>query len=490
MKSKGRIIVSNNGIIIVPYNKGESRALERQTSTFDAVYHNYKEVTGFILEYEGQTAFITHKNSMDYIQSQFPYHQIVYMNEVNPTIMSHEFALDTDITPTDIQYNIINQILNSKSNINNMKEWFVHLQTGYGKTVLSVYLSSIFNYKTLIMCFSSDILRQWVATMRKKTSFDMSKLLLIDSSKILVGIIEGTFDYERYDVFLCTPRLLTSFGKKYGYEKLTQVIDMLGIGFKIFDEAHRNIANIVKINATTNVKHTLYLSADFGQANEELEKKYFRIFYNVPIIKPSEEFEVSMKYTNAIVVEYNSKPDSIEKVSIFDSYGYNSEYYMGYQFRKKTIFKVVEYILKNIFNNYDGYRILLLLSHIDHVDKMTEYIEELYGDRYWIGRFHSKVPLEEKEITKSDATIIVSTYSSFGTGIDVSDIKYVVSLNQSNKIEDNQAAGRARPMADGSDVLYFMVMDKGFKYCSDKLRSRLSYLKDTKIKKVLRIKYR
>ena len=86
------------------------------------------------------------------------------------------------------------------------------------------------------------------------------------------------------------------------------------------------------------------------------------------------------------------------------------------------------------------------------------------------------------KISKNNASIIVATYSSFGTGLDTENIKYVLSPNQCNKVMDNQAAGRARPLADGTNALYFIFIDNGFSYCKRKLRIRLNYLNETKSK--------
>ena len=96
------------------------------------------------------------------------------------------------------------------------------------------------------------------------------------------------------------------------------------------------------------------------------------------------------------------------------------------------------------------------------------------------GRYHSQMPDEERQATLDYANVIISTYASFGVGNDLENIKYVVSLNQCNKVEDNQAAGRARPLFDGSNAIYFIVTDVGFKYCRDKLRIRLGYIMETK----------
>ncbi len=485
MNFKGKIYISNNGVTITPYNRKDCQQLERLTSMYDEVYHRRNEVTGFILKYDKEKdAFITHQHNALYIQNLFPEYEVEYMKETPAIKLSHQFGLNNSITPTDIQYDIISKILNMK----NERQWFVHLQTAYGKTLLSIYLASVFNYKTMIMCFSIEILSQWIKTITKKTTFQSDKLLLIDSSKILQGILDETFDYKKYDIFLCTPKILTSFCNKKGYSQLNKIFSKIGIGLKIFDEAHRNMANLIKINASTNVKYTLYLSADFGQADPELEQKYFKIFYKVPIITPDEKFKETMKYTQAIVVEYNSHPTMEESPSIYNRYGFSSQLYMEYQFKKKVIFDIVDFIMKNILKTDNKYKILILLNYIEHVDTMCEYIQEKYPSRI-VGKFHSKVSSEEKEFVKSNCDIIVSTYNSFGTGLDVSHIKYVISLNQANKIEDNQAAGRARPLEDGSDVYYFMVIDRGFPYCIKKLKTRLQYLYETKIKKISKLRY-
>ena len=90
--------------------------------------------------------------------------------------------------------------------------------------------------------------------------------------------------------------------------------------------------------------------------------------------------------------------------------------------------------------------------------------------------------MAERENTLDFANVIISTYKSFGTGMDIEDIKYVVSLNQCNKITANQAAGRSRALPDGSDSIYFMVTDNGFKYCKQKTKMVLGYLSEQKLK--------
>lgn len=485
-----KIIITNNGTIISPYRKHMLKDLEWSTSSYDNVYHKTNEITGFQMEYNGVNSFITHNMDRMSLQNLLPNYQIEEMPRTELRRMTQEFELNSDITPNENQYSITQDILNDiAKNTRVSHEWFVNLQTGFGKTLLSIYLSSLIKYKTLIMCYSTEILRQWIKAIHKSTTFDMSRILFIDSSKLLDLMYMNEFDTIKYDIFMCTPKLLTSYASKHGTEKLQNIFSNIGIGLKIFDEAHKNKSNIVKINALTNVKYTLYLSADYAQADPRVEKMYYKIFKNCYILKPKDEHTRDMRYTKAVVVEFNSHPDLIESESIFNRYGFSSQFYMKYEFEKKIIFDVIQYIIDTILKTEIDHKILILVTNIDHVDILDNLLNAKYHDQLNIGRYHSQVNEEEKEYTINHCNLIISTYSSFGTGMDVNDIKYVITLNQSNKIEDNQAAGRARPLKDGSDAFYFMIVDRGFKYCTKKLKIRLGYLQETKVKQILHLKY-
>lgn len=484
------IFRTKRGIVVWPYEKGLSRVLENTTSSYDHVYHKRNEETGFIVpNFLGKTAFITHEQSQSFLKDQFPRHVIqdVKRNNICSTI---PFTLNSDFKLRSAQEEILSTILNTR----NFDDWFVNLQTGQGKTTIGVYLSSVFHYKTLITCYLSDILDQWMTQYRQITNLPLDRLKKFDGSNGSSEIdkfMKGKRNPDDYDVYLCTPGLLSSYGKRNGYDKLSEFFNLIGFGLVIFDEAHSNMGNIVRINATTNVKHTLYLSADFAQSQYKREEKYYRIFGNrTLLVQPSEETKLTMKYTDVIVVEFNTHPTEVDKLSIDNAYGYSSHHYIQYQLKKNLIFNVLDYVLDMILSkdNLSENRVLILLSNIDPVNIVYEKLKTKYKD-IPVGRFHSQISSEEKESTLEYGRIIVATYSSFSTGRDLSKIKYVIGTNQSNKIEDNQAGGRARPMEDGSHVKYIMLVDVGFRYCVNKLRTRLSYLKETKMADPVKFKY-
>ena len=472
------IFRSRLGTLIRPYKKYQCRGLEKSTSIYDKVYHKWNEFAGFVLPYAGCNCFLTYHLPLDYLKANFKYYDVDDIPVTRWKTFGRKINLVGIKEFRPAQSQIISEIERSKKESN---IWFVNLQTGQGKTLLSTYLSTKFNLKTLILCFSDDILTQWINTYITKTDIDERRILHL-SGKVIDNILAGAIDPDDFDIFLSTPTLLDRFGSsRMDYSKITELFNKCGFGLMIYDEAHRNVSNIVKISAITNVRYQLYLSADFSQGGYEREVIYKKIFANAQVVTPSEDLKRSMNYTHIVIVDYDTYPNAIEQNEPFNKYGYSAELYMKYQFKKKTLLKAMCQVIENIRKKDKERRFLILFVNIEHVDKMYDILTKVFPDEK-IGKFYSKLPDEEKEDTKNNASIIVATYSSFGTGLDTENIKYVLSPNQCNKVMDNQAAGRARPLADGTNALYFIFIDNGFSYCKRKLRIRLNYLNETKSK--------
>lgn len=469
---------SKLGCRISPYKKRQSSAIERNTALYDKVYHRWDEYTGFCLPYNGEITFMTYNREYSDLAKMFPQYTIEKMQ----CIKAHSFTTPLHLmnveTFSEAQSQIITKIEASRSHEN---VWFINLQTGFGKTLLATYISTMLNLKTCILCYSDDILDQWYDTYCQKTDIDARKILRLTGS-IIDKILAEKIDPRDFDIFMCTPTLLDRFGgRRSDYKRISDLFEMCGIGFLIYDEAHRNVSNIVKLNSVMDIRYQLYLSADFGQGAYDKEIMYKEIFRNVPVLTPSKSLQVTMKYTKLVAVKYNTYPSVVEEQEPFNRYGYSADLYMKYQFKKGIIIDAIRYILNTFLLNDTKHRALILFTNIEHVNKMWEILKKEYPNIN-VGRFHGEVSPEEKAATKNHAKIIVATYSSFSTGLDAKDIKYVLSTNQCNKVMDNQSAGRARPLSDGSDSMYFMFVDTGFSYCKRKLKIRLAYLTETKAK--------
>lgn len=480
MKSKSLLVSQGTlGCLVYPYKKRQSQ-IEHHTGTYDRVYHKYIEYVGFNLPYRGINAYLTYSRDPGQIKYMLPLYTLE-TKEINPyrsmTKLIHLRNLESF---RSTQSSILDQIDSTKSNHN---VWFINLQTGQGKTVLATYLSTLFNLKTLVLCFSDDILSQWVECYYKYTDIDHSKILKVTGKKLEM-ILSGALDPNLYDIFIATPTLLDRFCSTRGnYGLMEDIFEKCGIGTMIYDEAHRNVSNIVKINALVDVRYQLYLSADYGQGDPLKESMYYKLFRNATILTPPEDMVRSLNYTDLVVYSFNTNPSEMESFQPFNRYGFSAELYMKYEFEKGVLIDGIRDLIRTIRKNSENLenKILILFTNIIHVDHVYEVLKTEFENET-VGRHHGKVTVSEKEYAKNDASIIVATYNSFSTGIDTDRIKYVISTNQCNKVQDNQAAGRARPMSDGSNSMYIIMIDEGFEYCKKKLNTRLNYLLTTKSK--------
>lgn len=470
------------GLIIDPYTKGQCKQLENMTSTYNYVKHRYEPMTGYIVDLGDREVFATHPIYDTFLHSNFQHYQITQKRASNSENIV-PFNMIADFIPTEIQQQSISKILHSP----NKHSWYVNLSQGMGKTLLSVYLISIFQKKTFIMCYRKKILKQWQDTFKKMTNIDTRRVIEIDSSKIFEKICDGTFDVSKFDIYLCTPGVITSFAKRNSYNDIDTIMRTIGIGFKIYDEAHRDIRNMIMINAFSNVNRTLYLSGDKRQSNDIRTTKFKRIFQTTDFIIPDKEMTDKLRYIVGVVVKYTTDPTPLDVCGCYTKEGFSFFNFMKYQIEKDEFYEALFYTLDNIIKlNSNNNRIVILTHMIEHVDDIYEKVSSRYS-HILFGKYHSGIDDEEKDNVKQNAECIISTYSSFSTGMDAANIRYVISTSPCSIIDDNQSSGRARPLSTGDDCFYFMLNDEGFEYTKEKIKARTKYLLETKLKKLVKI---
>lgn len=476
--------ITTSGMSIEPYKKKQCPALEKMTSMRDfACKFKRIETTGYILD----DRFVTYHLSRFLIENYFPDYEVKFIpaNPYEFILDENSFEIDTNIELRPDQIYVVNAILNDLKH----SRWFIHCIQSFGKTLVSIYIMTQFKIKTLIMCYSTEILSQWQNRLYEDTNMNMDRILRLDEGNLITQILDDLYPVGDYDIFLATPKILTGYAKSHGWNKLNELFKKLKIGMKIYDEAHRNIANMIKIDALTSVKYTLYLSGDFAQASKYKTYLFHQMFADVVKIEPSEDYSDNMRYTQAVVVEYNTHPSELEKLQIHTRRGMSVWKYMKYQIEKGKLIEVLDYILDHIISlGEKDRRILVLTSMIEHCEYMYEHIKNRYA-QYTVGLYHGNLDAVTQEDTKNNAQIIVATYSSFSTGMDTKYIKYVISTSASNRIEDNQASGRARKISDDEDVFFWMLIDKGFENIANKEEDRIAYLYKLKVKRVMKLEY-
>ena len=151
----GTIYRSKIGCRITPYKKRQCISIERGTALYDKVYHKWIDYIGFCLPYKGEISYMTYCREYSDLAKMFPTYEIKDM----PIVKSEKFKNPIQLKNVDkfweAQTEIIGQI---ESSIKKENAWFINLQTGQGKTLLTTYLSTILGLKTWILCFSDEIL--------------------------------------------------------------------------------------------------------------------------------------------------------------------------------------------------------------------------------------------------------------------------------------------------------------------------------------------
>ena len=481
--SDKKIVCTTTGVFIMPYEKGQSYYLEQDTSVYDKICHKYVPHTGFYNEKLG--LFATYNMAKDKLRDTFKGYELIEMTNYKGKPLKYQYAMNVELNR--YQNNAITQLMGI-----NGHEAYVNIPTASGKTVLAVTYITMTNKKTLIMCYSSKILEQWVTTFKEKTDINPERVLELSSSEMMNAFLLPNNDKKKkkkpedYDIFLCTTSMFDTFGKRYGYEKVQPLFMELGIGLKVIDEAHTRLGSTIRLNAYTSIDKTLYLSADFNQANKELMYHFKKVFKRVPVIKLTEELMNELRHITAVNCIFKSNPSAMARLAISaNQYKWSNIEHAKYEFDTcKDMMKIINATIKAIVMSEKKikrprpYKILILTQLINHVDL-------IYRNLDTCGRSKSKLYASLDKENAITADIIVSTYKSFSTGLDVTNpqIRHVISTSPVDAVTANQSAGRCRPIPNLKSY-FWMIQDYAFEYCSGNAERVLNYLKKNKIGRI------
>lgn len=489
MVSEPTIIMRQNGLCIRPFQPGDRNhqysRLEHLTSYYDEVTFGRVRINGFPLDTmdgTGECMFVCSKNSPTFIHNLYPDYNMIIESPWDTYKMYPKVAeMNSSFIPSEIQWDMISRY----NDLRNKEAVYITMPTASGKTLTGIYIACAYGKRILILCYKKEILLQWKKSLLEFTDIDEDQILVLKDGahimKLYNNMKDPEYQYEGPSVVLSTTTLMGSIISHHGPDVFTDIIRRFGFGMKVIDEAHRHLANIVKINALTNIPRTLYMSAEFRRANDLMNKYFFSTFHDTNILTSPEELAEDFKYTIGVVVEYNSYPTDLEVDECFGRRGFSEFNYMKYQIDKGVILNVIDELVDKIVSTNDGTKIIVFVNMIDHVDLLFSHFVAKYGGRRTITRLHGGVEDGEKALVDSDADLIISTYKSLDTGRDISNIKHIISCVPVDIICDNQAAGRSRPLPDGSLCFYYILSDTGFSYIRKRTKKRLESLYTRKL---------
>lgn len=346
------------------------------------------------------------------------------------------------------------------------------IPTRSGKTYCTVVAGSLLEKKLLIIVKSVDLRNQWKDDIKVYTDLD-SEIKIIDSSNTLDKFAKMS-ERKRagHYIYLVTIQTLNSYMSRFGMEKLNEQIKNLGIGIKVYDEAHKEFKNILKLDYALNVWKTFYITATFGRSDYVENKIFERCFDKVAILKKRDE--TKRRHTHFIAIAYFAYVEDFMKGIIFRGTTFNRFRYIEYEIEAKVILEKIEWVISNIViaKQLEG-KILILSSSKSSCDYFYEFICELLP-KYSICVHYDG----NKKDDFRDYGIICATPQMLGTGMTIPGLRMIINTEPtSSKINIVQYFGRLAEFAPDKDSYYIELFNKAYDKMMKWYRIRKNALK-------------
>ena len=473
-----KIEVRHTSIMIHNYTLGDCEKLEKYLSVWNPSYFRF-DPKGFMYYEDKKILLIPRGVDITYIEKLLNSpSEMIYVPDDYDRVSIKLRAMPRD----DIQKKAISFLIGENDFTYSKKyaQVLLNLPTGDGKTYVSTAALTFLGMKTMVITHMDKIKNQWYNTLIKMTDLEDNYICNISGSKDIKKLL--SMSNLKYKVYLINHDTIRSYAKSNGWESVHELFMHLKIGIKIFDEAHLNFENIIKIDLNTNVKKTIYLTATFKRSDYK-EDKLFNICFRNVIRYGYEVQKEKRRHILYLAVLYNSHP-SLDKQAYMNTYhGFNKIRYSEYQMECKEFYDALNYTI-SYFKDKEG-KIMIMSSKIESTEVIKKYLDGVFSDKS-ISTYHSKISESEKEKALG-ADIISTTPKSAGTGLDLPGLRTVIMTESySSVVQADQVSGRLREYSDHDKTFYVELVDVGFNKVYSMYKKRLPLFKK-KCAKVLSI---
>lgn len=334
------------------------------------------------------------------------------------------------------------------------------IPTRSGKTYCTIVAGALLEKKLLIIVKSIDLRDQWIDDIINYTGLSNSDIGLLDSSATIEKCrTKLSRKLKNNCVYLTTVQTMHSYLKRYSPEMLNEAIDKLGIGIKVFDEAHKEFRNILKIDYALNVWKTFYITATFGRSAYTENAVFQKCFDKVAMMKKRNEEQ--RKHTIYLAIMFCSRLNPMEEMNIFQGTRFNRFEYIDYELRERpsllleNMSKIIDTII--IKGKMDG-KILILSSSKASCDAFYDFMKQKLPDYSCCVHYDGN-----KQENFRDYGVICATPQMLGTGMTIPGLRFILNTEPtSSKINVVQYAGRLAEYAPDKDTYYIEFIDKAF----------------------------
>lgn len=344
---------------------------------------------------------------------------------------------------------------------------FVGIQTGKGKSLLSIKASADYG-KKLAVVVRPMFMDKWVEDIQKYLNIDPKRIMSVRGGAELQALLELQRLGELTDIdiiVISNKTLQIWFGQyqKYkeqildqGYACLPEdLYEFLGCGIRLIDEVHMDFHLNFKMDLYTNVSKSISLSATLDN-KDPFMKKMYEIAY--PFHTRCKQMAID-KYAIARCVLYYLQPD--RKVKTIEnggnSYSHNAfeESIMKDEDFLQGYLNLIKYTLDVSFmkDYVKGERAIIFAYKVELCGAIVEYLKEQYP-HLDIRRYVSEDPKENMD----DSDIRVTTLGSGSTAHDVAMLKTAIMTVNVDSLQSNiQAFGRLRKLEGLTPRFYYFT---------------------------------
>ncbi|MDD3121961.1 MAG: hypothetical protein PHC62_00430 [Candidatus Izemoplasmatales bacterium] len=464
---KPEIIVKNSSIQVHYYKFGSCPKLENVFSVFDPTRHQVNYL-GLYYDENMEILYLPRGIDVWYVEKALGVKAYIEKDQYNSYDHYQDIKIKT-LPRDDLQKEALRFMLgkNEYKNTATKSQLSVNLNTGKGKTYITVATFAYTGIKTMIITYATNWLLQWKEKTLEYTNLQEREICFINSSNMLFRLKRmNDQDIKQYKIFLVTHGTIKSFGDRYGWREVGEIFRKLKIGIKVFDEAHLNFTNMLMIDFYTNVYKTYYLTATDQRSDQRENQIYQTSFKNVLAIDLFDpEHDPHSDYWALL---YNSRPTPQIISSCKNQYGLDRNRYISYAANNENFFEIAVIALDlamNIMKTEGTYKdkCMIYIGTNNAIETFIEKITEVYPEmKDDIGIFTSIVDSEEKERAKNKRFIITTTKSASAC-VDIFGLKVVILLNEPfvSEVLARQTLGRLRD----NNTYYIEVVDTGFYHC-------------------------
>ena len=449
-----KIVVYRTHIEINNYFLGDNPQLEKAFSVYDSLYHKLFP-KGIYYDRDRRILMLPRSTSIFNLERDFGCQAVVDFS-CDP-IRYFDNPIQLKYTPRDQDQITAIQFMLGKGNFWHNKDKTMialNLNTGKGKSYCAVATIGYLNMATAIITDTIGCLDQWMGYFLEYTNLTKEDIFYVSGTMSINKLYR--MDINRYKVFLIPHATLQSYGNNHGWNKVSKLFKYLGIGIKIFDEAHLDFDNMTMIDFYTNTNITYYLTATLGRSDFN-ENRIFQTYFNgVPSIDLFNQDEDP--HTAYVGIKYNSCPTPMDIQDCNTAYGMSTVKYADYVVDQPAFHNMLHILVQKALAKPG--KCLWYIGTNNAILKVRDWIYANYPELIrQVGIYTSVTPKEHKQ-EQLERKIILSTTKSAGAAMDIKGLVETVNLAEpfKSRVLAQQSFGRTRD----PNTIYKDLVDLGF----------------------------